>query len=106
MEQQASVRREGKGVWARASRALTHLTVQQYHGLLERQRVPDLHLAVGTLQDSLREEEHKGCRLLDALEHAVLGQVVGTVVVLRTEEQADKRMSRRARGEESESVGW
>ena len=60
---------------------LLALTVQQDHRLLERQRMPDLQLAVGTLQDSLRKEEHEGCRLLDALEHALLGQIVGAVVV-------------------------
>ena len=69
------------------------LTVQQDHGLLERQGMPDLHLAVGTLQDSLRKKEHEGCRPLDALEHALLGQIVGAVVVphLRDAKQSECR---------------
>ena len=61
------------------------LTVEQHHGLPERQRVPDLHLAVRPLQHARRQEEHEGRRLLDALEHALLGQVVGAVVVPRLE---------------------
>ena len=61
------------------------LTVEQHHGLLERQRVPDLQLAVGALEDAGRQEEHEGRRLLDALEHALLRQVVGAVVVPRLE---------------------
>ena len=61
------------------------LTVQQDDGLLERQRVPDLHLAVVALQNSARQKEHKGRCLLNALEHAILCQVVGAVVVPRLE---------------------
>ena len=66
------------------------LTVQQDNGLLERQRMPDLQLAVGTLQDSLRKEEHEGCCLLDALEHALPGQIIGTVVVPHLCDQAER----------------
>ena len=65
-----------------------HLTVEQDNGLLERQGVPDLHLAEGTLQDSRRKKEHKGCSLLDALQHALLGQVVSAVVIPRLEAHA------------------
>ena len=63
------------------------LTMQQDDGLLERQRVPDLHLAVRPLQDARRQEQEEGGCLLDALEHALLGQIVGAVVVphLRTQ---------------------
>ena len=57
------------------------LTVEQHDGLLERHRVPDLHLAVGALKDAGRKKEDESCRLLDALQHALLGQVVGAVVV-------------------------
>ena len=64
------------------------LTVNQHHGLLERERVPDLHLAVRTLQHVDREEENEGRRLLDALEHALLGQIVSTVVVPHLEAHA------------------
>ena len=59
------------------------LTVQQDDGLLERQGVPDLQLAVRTLQDANRKKEHKGRCFLDALEHALLREIVGAVVVLR-----------------------
>ena len=62
--------------------------MQQDDGLLERQCVPDLHLAVGALEDPLAQKEHKGRRLLNALEHALLGQVVGAVVVPHTEAHA------------------
>ena len=57
------------------------LTVEQHDGLLERQRVPDLHLAVRPLQDARRQEQEEGGCLLDALEHALLGQVDGPVVI-------------------------
>ena len=40
----------------------SHLTVQQDHGLLERQGVPDLHLAEGALQDTCGKKEHEGSR--------------------------------------------
>ena len=75
------------------------LTVQQDDRLLERHGVPDLHLAVGTLQDAAREKEHERGSLLDALEHALLCQIVGAVVVLQT--QTSKARARRAseRGE-------
>ena len=36
------------------------------------------------------EEEYEGCRLLDALQHALLGQVVGAVVVPHLEAHALK----------------
>ena len=48
-EEQEKYGSEVKGTGARSLRALAHLTVQQHHRLLERQRVPDLHLAVGAL---------------------------------------------------------
>ena len=57
------------------------LTMQQDDGLLERQRVPDLQLAVGTLQHVGGKKEHEGRRSLNALEHALLGEVGGPVVV-------------------------
>ena len=75
---------EREGLSVPTSLALAkQLTVEQHQGLLERQRVPDLHLAVRTLQDVRRKKEHEGGSLLDALQHAFLGQVVGTVVVPR-----------------------
>ena len=67
---------------------LTQLTVQQDDGLLERHRVPDLQLAVRPLQYARGEEQDEGRRPLDALQHALLGQVVGAVVVPRLEAHA------------------
>ena len=55
------------------------LTVQQDDGLLERQGVSDLHLAVGPLQHAQAQEEDEGGALLDALEHPLLGEVLGPV---------------------------
>ena len=79
--------------WHRQVRArvVLPLTVQQDNGLLERQGMPDLQLAVGTLQDARRKEEHERCCFLDALEHALLCQVVGAVVVLHTSGRTGKR---------------
>ena len=83
MDDENNTGRRRSDEWHRQVRArvVLPLTVQQDNGLLERQGVPDLQLAVGTLQDSLRKKEHEGCCLLDALEHALLGQIVGAVVV-------------------------
>ena len=53
--------------------------------------MPDLQLAVGTLQDARRKKEHERCCFLDALEHALLCQVVGAVVVLHTSGRTGKR---------------
>ena len=65
--------------------------------------MPDLHLAVGTLQDSLRKEEHEGCRLLDALEHALLSQIVGAVIIPHLHSKAEQvKATGRAQANEQE----
>ena len=71
---------ETKGTVSRAASSAP-LTVEHDDRLLERQGVPDLHLAVGSLQNPGTQEEYEGRCLLNALEHALLGQVVGSVVV-------------------------
>ena len=72
-----------------------HLTVEQDDGLLERQGVPDLQLAVGTLQDARRKEEHERCCFLDALEHALLCQIIGAVVVPHLRRSEAERVQER-----------
>ena len=79
------------------SPACSHLwpcTVEQHDRLLERQGVPDLHLAVRTLQHIKGEKEQEGCRPLDALQHALLGEVAGPIVVPHL-----RRTSKQASGE-------
>ena len=68
------------------------LTVEQHQGLLERQGVPDLHLAVRPIEHVGRQEEDEGRRPLDALQHALLGQVGRAVVVphLRADESREQ----------------
>ena len=76
--------------------------MQQHDRFLERQGVPDLHLAVGALKYARAgvefranhdsgllcaqgadspEEKYEGRSLLNALQHAVFCQVVGSIVV-------------------------
>ena len=55
--------------------------MQQHHGLLERHRMPDLHLAVRPLQHAQAQEQDERRRLLNALQHALLGDIGGAVVV-------------------------
>ena len=52
---------------------------QQDDGLLERQGVSDLHLAVGPLEHAQAQEEDEGGALLNTLEHPLLGEVLGPV---------------------------
>ena len=59
------------------------LTVNEHDGLAQLQSLPDLHLAVGPLEHADAEEEEDGGAVLDAIQHAVLGQVRSAVVVLR-----------------------
>ena len=56
-------------------------TVQQDHGLLESYCMPDLHLAVWPIQHVGGQEEYKGRRPLNSLQHALLREVRGPVVV-------------------------
>ena len=77
-------------VCVRVRTFISPLTVEQHNWPLERQRMSDLHLAVRPLQHARRQEEHEGRRLLDALEHTLLGQVVGAVVVLQGAQSARK----------------
>ena len=52
-------------------RLVASLTVEQHHGLLERDRLADLKLAEWAEQDANTEEEDEGRAVLDALAHAL-----------------------------------
>ena len=75
---------------SRIDRTSAHLalTVQQDDGLLEREGVPDLDLAVGTIEHVERKKDDEGCRPLDALEHALLREVGRPIVVPHFEAHA------------------
>ena len=57
------------------------LTVNQHDALLEGYCMPDLHLAVRPLQNISGQEEDESGASLNALKHALLCQIAGTVVV-------------------------
>ena len=64
---------------AEVERAIPCVALMTEHdGLLERQGVPYLHLAVRALQHTLAEEQYESCRLLDALQHSISGEVVSS----------------------------
>ena len=54
------------------------LTVEQHQGLLERQRVPDLHLAVGALKHASGEELVDGSRRVHSKQMLVSGRAVSS----------------------------
>ena len=88
--------------------------MKEHHRLLERQGVPDLHLAVGPLQYTGRKElvvgvavnlnnnllmkaepahQNEGGCLLNALQHAILGQIICAVVVPHMETPCGGRVA-------------
>ena len=88
----------------RAHRSARALTVQQDDWLLERQSVPDLHLAVRPVQDVDRKKENEGCRPLDALEHPLLGEVGRAIVIPHLRAQTDERSTERKKAQQSDAL--